>query len=132
MASVKEKMKSISKDKSKDAGMALALILLLIGHFRGDKIYFSIAILILIVDMTCPIVFKPFAFFWFTLSELLATVVSKVILGGLFFLVVTPIGFLRKLLGEKILHLNFGDRSGSSVFTVRDHLYNPRDLENIY
>ncbi|MDD5090861.1 MAG: SxtJ family membrane protein [Candidatus Wallbacteria bacterium] len=121
--------KKITKDQCRDSGMALCLILMILGH-TWDGRCFSAAAVILLLDMICPAVFKPFAFAWLTLSNVLGTVMSKLVLGLVFFLVVTPIGALRRLLGEDLMSLKgFKKNSQGSVFVSRDHLYTEKDLE---
>ena len=71
--------KTISKKQSSDTGMAVVLILLLIGFFTNSDIYFKIAIPVLIINMIFPYFYYLFAFVWLGFSTLLGTLVSKVI-----------------------------------------------------
>ncbi len=64
---------------------------------------------------------------WLWLSEKMGWVMSRVILGAVFFLFLTPIALLRKLTsGSKALALQ---RTSGSHWAVRDHTYAPADLE---
>lgn len=72
--------KSISKKQASDTGMAIVLILLLVGFFTQNNFYYKIAIPVLVINMTFPLLYYPLAFFWFGFSNLLGSVVSKIIL----------------------------------------------------
>jgi ABC-type nitrate/sulfonate/bicarbonate transport system permease component len=82
--------------------------------------------------MTAPRVYAPLAVLWFGLSDLLSTVVSKILLSVLFFGVVTPIAILRKLFGKDSLQLRAFRASRESVMSVRNHQFAGRDIEKPY
>jgi hypothetical protein len=69
---------------------------------------------------------------WFWLSHLLGTVMSKVILTVLFFVLVTPIGLIRRLLGADTLQLKKWKKGSDSVFVVREGAVGEKDLANPY
>jgi len=120
---------SISKEQAKDSGMAIVLILLVIGYFTNDDIYYKIAIPVLLMNMIFPGFYYPFAVFWFGLSNLLGTIVSKVLLSLVFIIVVLPIALIRRLLGKDTLLLKKFKRSSESVMKTRKHTYVAADLE---
>ena len=126
------KKTTITPEKCKDAGLALVLICLLC--FQAWKLPFLmiLAILFLLVAMTYPPVFKPFAKLWFGLSIALGTVVSKILLSVLFFLVVLPIGLLRRIMGKDSMQMRAWKKSSESVFRQRNHQFGPEDLEHPY
>jgi len=82
--------------------------------------------------MTAPRLFLPFAKFWFSFSNVLGNIVSRVFLTVLFFVMVTPVGLLRRALGKDSMQLKKWGKSQASVFQVRNHLYEPRDLDHPY
>jgi hypothetical protein len=85
----------ITKEQSKDTGMAMVLLLLLFsGAFKRETLV-TIAIVALVADMTFPQFYRPVAVLWLGLSHLLGTVVSKILFTLVFFGVVTPIGLAR-------------------------------------
>lgn len=124
--------KSLSTEKCKDSGLALVLICLLCYQAWELPILFLLAIIFLLVAMTYPLIFKPFAKLWFGLSTALGTVVSKVILTILFFVLVFPIGLVRRISGKDSMQLRCWKRGTSSVFRVRDHRFEAKDLEHPY
>ncbi len=119
----------ISKDQAKDTGMAIVLILLIFAGFLEQFLYVKIAILILLLDMIYPMLFKYFAVVWFGFSRLLGMVVSKVILTVIFYFVVTPIGLIRRILGYDSLKLKQYKVSTESVMIERDIEFSKEDIE---
>jgi len=124
--------KKMTKDQSKDTGMAMVLLLLLIYlKTRRDGMLWG-AIVLHVVNMIVPRVYAPIAVIWFGFSHVLGTVMSKILLSILFFGVVTPIGMLRRLFGKDSLKLHAFRASPESVMVVRNHLFVGRDIEKPY
>ncbi|MDP8244430.1 MAG: SxtJ family membrane protein [Candidatus Hinthialibacter antarcticus] len=119
----------LSLGQCKDAGMALCLICLLIGWFGQINGLYAASIIVLLINMTWAGAFKPFAWFWFSLSFVLGTVVSKIILSVLFFVLVVPIAFIRARLGEDPLHLKLWKQGKESAFKERNITFSKRDVE---
>lgn len=119
----------LTQEQCKDAGMALCLICLLIGWFSGSNGFYAASIFVLLLDMVWPGAFKPFAWVWFGLSFILGTVMSKVVLSIIFFVIVTPISLIRKLLGEDPLKLKSWKQSGESAFHQRNITFTKKDVE---
>ena len=124
--------KNITRDQAKDTGMAMVLICLLAGYFGHKPYCIGIAIVLLLGAMTWPTLYKPLGRLWFGLSVLLGTVMSKIFLSILFFIVVTPIGVLRRLTGSDTLQLKKWKKDSASVFRVRNHTFSSADLKNPY
>ena len=85
--------------------MAVVLVLLLVSVFIQNPDYTKVAIVALILTMTIPSVYKYLAVIWFGFSQLLGIFISRIILTLVFFLVVTPVGLVRKLMGYDTLKL---------------------------
>jgi hypothetical protein len=125
----KQKM---TKDQSRDTGMAMVLLLLLIFlKTRRDGLLYT-AFVLHVVNMIVPRVFAPVAVVWLGLSHVLGTVMSKVLLSILYFGLVTPIGVLRRLFGKDSLQLRAFKASEESAMTVRNHLFVGSDIEKPY
>lgn len=124
--------RKITKDQCRDTGMAMVLLLLLVDiKMKREGILFA-AIALHVVNMMVPRIYKPIAFFWFGLSDLLGEVVSKILFSVLFFGVVTPIGILRRLFGKDSLKLRAFKASEESSMTVRNHVFVGQDIEKPY
>jgi hypothetical protein len=123
---------SVTKEQAKDSGMAAVLILLLLGWFMEDNIFFKIAAVALLVDMVFPMFFYPFAIFWFGLGNLLGAVVSKILLSVIYLVVVLPMAIFRRAIGKDPLLLKKFKKDRESVMKNRHHLFRAGDLEKPY
>lgn len=122
----------ISKKQASDSGMALVLIFLIISLVTKNDLYLKITIAIQVVNMIYPMFFYPFAILWLGLSRILGVVGSTIILTIVFYLLVTPIGLLRKLLRKHSLKLAEFRKSNKSVMIVRNYWFKAADLEKPY
>lgn len=120
---------SASRDQARDTGMALTLVALIVFFVTREIRYVTMATAILLLDMIWPSFFKPLAKVWFGLSHVLGTVMSKVILTLTFFVVLTPMGLLRSLLGKDPMRVRQFKQGTDSVFRVRDHTFTAADVE---
>jgi hypothetical protein len=126
------KNQPITKEQAKDTGLAVVLILLLVLYFKNHDYYTLAAIVFLVITMTWPIFFRPAAYIWLGFSHKLGSVVSKILLTLVFFLIVTPIGLFRKMLKADPMKTRQWHKSNESVMINREHLYAKDDLLNPY
>jgi len=86
----------------------------------------------LLVTLVWPSLLAPFNRAWMKLAELLNRIVSPLVLGILFFGLVTPIGFLRRLSGWDPMSSRY-DAQAKSYWIERDPPGPPSDsLKNQY
>jgi hypothetical protein len=124
--------RKITKDQSRDTGMAMVLLLLIVFATRKREGYLIGAMVLHVLNMIVPQVYRPVAVLWLGLSDLLGSVVSKILLSIVFFVVVTPIGILRRLFGKDSLQLRAFKASKESVMLERNHTFIGSDLERPY
>lgn len=122
----------VSDEQCKDSGLALVLIALILSMVFSPHYVLPIGIGLLVVTMSVPTLFRPFARIWFGFSHALGTLVSRILLTLLFYGLVTPVGFIRRLLGKDSMQLKKWKRGEVSVFHDRDHLFTRQDLDNPY
>ncbi len=120
---------TFTKKQFSDAGMALVLMLLIIGFFSTNIIFYNIAIPMLIINMIVPSAFYPFAVIWYSLSSIFGSVVSKILLTSIFFLIVLPVGIIQRIFGKDHLNLRAFKNGSSSVMYIRKYCYKAIDLE---
>ena len=121
-----------NNNQAKDTGLALVLILLIIEYIKRPNWLTVAAMTVLVLVMTWPSLFKPLARIWFGFSHILGGVVSKVLLTLVFFIVVTPIGLIRKVFGADPMKLSIWKKSSNSVLVDRNHSYTTEDIEKPY
>jgi hypothetical protein len=124
--------KSFTKKQLSDAGMALVLILLLIGLFTKATLYYKLAVPALFINMIFPLFFYPFAFIWYGFTNLLGTFISKLLLMIIYIILVLPFGMIRRLFGKDSLHLNDFKKDTVSVMQTRNHRFLSEDIVNPY
>jgi len=121
-----------TRDQCKDAGYALILIGLIAWQISKAAWLGPALIVVTLLLMIKPELFKPFAALWFGLSEMLGTVMSKVILSLVFFVLVTPMALLRGAMGKDSLQLKKWKKDTGSLYRERDAVVTPHDLENMF
>jgi hypothetical protein len=122
----------VSKEQSKDTGMAMVLLLLL-GYARFRREWLLLGALALqVLVMTAPGLFKRVAVVWLGLSHAMGWMTSKVLLTAVFFIVVTPIGLARKLMGKDPMRLRAFKRGEASAMLTRNHTFTAADVEKPY
>lgn len=119
----------ISVDQCKDTGLAILLIALLIILLQRSMLLVGPAILVLILTMTAPKLLSPLARLWFGFSHYLGEIVSTILLSIVFFVVVTPMGLIRRMSGKDAMGLAQWRAGRQSVFVKRDHTFSAADLE---
>ena len=77
------------------------------GNLRLWSLIISLAFLIL--GLINSRLLTPLNKLWFKFGILLGKIISPVIMGIIFFLVVTPIGILMRLFKKDVLNLSFND-----------------------
>ena len=118
--------------QAQETGMAMVLLCLIVHLFWESPVLLPLAIVLQVLMMTIPVVFKPLAVIWFGLSNKLGFIITNVILMILFFAIVTPVALVRRALGADPLLLKKWKREKRSIFKKRDHLFQADDLFKPY
>ena len=87
------------------------------GPFRIWSIV--IAIIFLILGLMNSKLLTPLNKLWFKFGLFLGTIVSPFVMGIIFFLVITPIGFVMKIIGKDLLNIKH-DNKKKSYWINRD------------
>ena len=122
----------VSDEQCKDSGLALVLIALILSMVFSPHYLLPIGIGLLVVTMSVPTLFRPFARIWFGFSHALGSLVSRILLTLLFYGLVPHVGCIRRVLGKDSMQLKKWKRGKVSVFHDRDHLFTRQDLDNPY
>lgn len=100
--------------KSRNFGFLLSGIFFLLAldflhkEYSAYKIYSCIAVGFAVgfIAVGIPKLLTPFYRVWMTLGELMSKVTSPLVMGAIFFLLITPIGLITRLFGRDELRLN--------------------------
>lgn len=133
----KEEFKNIRETKKdlRKFGLTVGGVLLLIGvllfYFeKSSAPYFGIiGGALFITGMIIPQILKPFNKIWMGLAIVLGFFMSRLILTILFYLILTPITLIAKLVGKKFMILKY-DQSAKTYWEKRTHIQKkPLDYE---
>ena len=98
------------------------LILAALRWYRGGDgvwLFVGIAAVLLAIAYTVPILLRPFNFVWAKLGRYLFVVVSPLVMGLLFFVTITPLAVLLRVMGKDLLRLK-RDGKASSYWIKRE------------
>jgi hypothetical protein len=124
--------RKIGVNEARDTGLAVILILLIIEFIKRPHLLTIVAMGVLVLTMIWPALFKPLARIWFGFSHVLGSVVSRVLLTVVFFVIVTPVGLIRQASGADPMKSSLWKKDLESVLVDRNHLFTKEDIEKPY
>ena len=92
------------------------LIIALFPLFKDGNIRIwaiIVSVIFLILGLLNSKILSPLNKIWFKFGILLGKIVSPIVMGIVFFLVVTPIGLFMKLIGKDLLNKKFSNKKSS-------------------
>jgi len=108
----------IKMGSNRGFGVVFFVVFLVIAFwsFRGDLqqikiIPFSISIIFLILGLLNSKILTPLNKLWFKFGLLLGAIIAPIVMGFIFFLVVTPIAFIMRLIGKDLLKRKYNKLS---------------------
>ena len=121
---MREKSK-IKMSSNRSFGLVFFFVFVLIGLWplksSGDlSIYFIfLSVFFLILGLVNSKLLTPLNKLWFKFGILIGSIMAPIVMGIVFFLVVTPTGLMMKLLGKKMLDSKF-DKNKKSYWIDRN------------
>ena len=106
-------MDDIKISSNRSFGIVFFVVFLIIALYpliySGEIRIWSaiISLFFLILGLLNSKILSPFNKLWFKFGILLGKVISPIIMGIIFFLVVTPIGFIMRILRKDVLNLKY-------------------------
>jgi hypothetical protein len=121
-----EEIKGIKSEKSdlRKFGITIGIVLAVFGLLLlwREREYFKYLLFLsaafAAIGLTAPVILKPVQKAWMTLAVILGWVMTRVILSVLFYLIITSIGLVARLLGKQFLDLKT-DNSQKSYWIHR-------------
>lgn len=121
----------MNKDyKSKESVLVITVGFLVVYILLKAKMALYISLAVGLAGVFSFYLAEKIDWCWNKLSKLLGAINNYVLLTILFFLVLTPMGLIRRLLKKP--SLGGIEKGGKSSFTDRDHRYTAKDLENTW
>ena len=109
-------MDDIKISSNRSFGIVFFIVFILIALYpllNGQEIRLwalIISAVFLILGLLKSKLLTPLNKLWFRFGIFLGKIISPIIMGFIFFLVVTPIGFLMRLLGKDVLNLKYNKK----------------------
>ena len=122
-------MERISRNKALETCLVLTTAFLLLYYFKPLTIFLYIAFGFGIIGILITPLARIIGFAWFKLAEILNFIVSKIVLGSIFYLILFPISVLYRLTKKDPLKIR---NPGESNWIERNHKYEAKDLKNIW
>jgi hypothetical protein len=110
-------MDDIKISSNRSFGIVFFIVFLLIAFYplinQGEIRIWSvlISLLFLILGIINSKILTPLNKVWFKFGIFLGKLISPIVMGIIFFLVVTPIAFLMRMLNKDLLNLKFNKKS---------------------
>jgi len=106
-------MDNVKISSNRSFGIVFFIVFLLIAlyplTYNGEIRIWSaiISLILLVLGLLNSKILTPLNKLWFKFGIFLGKIISPVIMGIIFFLVVTPIGLIMRLLGKDVLNLKY-------------------------
>ena len=116
--------KKIKVSSNKSFGIVFSIFFFLISIYpllNNDPIYYwslFVSFIFLVLGLMNSKILSPLNLLWFKFGILLGKIVSPVVMGIIFFLVVTPISIILKIFGKDVLNLKFNNNK--TYWIVKD------------
>lgn len=120
----------MTKKQNTDFGIVLTLVLLVTGLIFDIPVLIKIAVVALLMTALLPVFYTPFAWLWFKFAQFLERFFSGIILSVIFYLLVTPVGLIRRFFAKDTMRLRDFKKNKNSVFVESNKIYAPKDIEH--
>ena len=108
-------MSDIKISSNRSFGLVFFIFFLILSTYpllnEGElnKILFIVALFFLFLGLINSKILTPLNIIWFKFGIFLGKIVSPVVMGLIFFLVVTPIGLIMEIFKKDLLNLNYNN-----------------------
>ena len=102
-----------NNDNNKSFGVLFFIVFLLIAFWpllESDSIRvwaIIISLIFLILGLLNSKILTPLKILWIKLGEVLGKIVAPIVMGFIYFVIITPIGILMRLIGKDLLGMKF-------------------------
>lgn len=126
----------LKQSREKDLEAILIICVgLLVMYFLSKQQYrwlITLTIVLGLVGTFSPFITGKIVWLWMQLGEKMGWVMSKLILGTVFFLFLLPMALLSRAFSKENSSLQLKKPIGDSYYFTRNHKYEPKDLKNVW
>jgi len=124
------RMSRSTKSTSKETVLVITVGFLVLYLVFSRRMFLTLSLVAGLAGIVSSWLSEKIELVWNKLSLLSGKVSNTLLLTLIFFLVLTPMGLLRRLLGKRgMLRVTAGQRSG---FIERNHTFTKKDMENVW
>ena len=120
------------RKQNSEFGLVMILVITLLSYWLEKPELFPFIIGVTLITLLFPVLFTPFTVFWYKISHIIGKIMSSLLLGIIFYLVVTPVGCFRRLIGKDSLSVRQFGKGRKSTFISREQSYTKDDLEQMF
>lgn len=129
--------KELARETALETIGVLALACLVAGHLLrhrplAGRAFLAAASLLLGLGLFVKPAALAIARAWLAFAGVIGAVNSRILLGAIFYLFLTPIALLARLCRGDFLHLKKRDGADRTYWQARDHAYTPEDLSKLW
>ena len=112
-------MDDVKISSNRSFGLVFFIVFLLIASYpviyNGEVRTWSllISLIFLVLGLFNSKILSPLNKLWFKFGILLGKIISPLVMGMIFFFVVTPIGLIMRLMGKDVLNLKYNNKNKS-------------------
>ena len=123
----------MKRSSEKSFGVLFSIVFFLIGTWpllEGSTIRLwslCIALIFLVLVFLKPELLKPLNIGWIKFGELLGKIIAPIVMGLIFFFILTPISFIIRIFGKDLLRIKFS--KDSSYWIKREKNINTMDKQ---
>ena len=114
-----EKNSKIKINSNRSFGIVFFFVFLIVSLWplineNPVRVWFSyIAIIFLILGLMNSNLLTPLNVLWYKFGKLLGSIVAPIVMGIVFFIVITPTGFIMRIFGKDLLNKKYNNKSKS-------------------
>ena len=128
MSNFRNVISGVTKKQCTEFALVTVLATIILALYFGNDVFVKAALVLTLLTIVVPVIFYPFAVLWFGLAKVLNVIGSAVMMSVVFFVIVMPVGLVRRMLGRDPLKLRQFKKGKQSVMKDRDHQYIAEDF----
>ena len=123
----------VTEQQNREFGLVVILVVAILSWWTDELTLLPVIIILTLTTILVPAILTPFTALWYIFAGVVGKIMSSILLGLVFYLLVTPVGCIRRLCGKDSLSLRrkFGS-SRKSTFVIRNYTYSKEDMINMF
>lgn len=114
---------------NKKFGIIFSLFFLILYLYLSNNFFLITSVIFLFLSLFYSVILQPLNNLWFKLGILLGNIISPIVLGFIFFLLITPISVIGKIFKRNPLNINL-DKNIKTYWIRRDNGFTKEDFNN--